>query len=191
MRLPVLALAVVAMSAPGTSAAWQHVGATHAAQLGHGYTAQVIARDRLAGSTIATRTLILRRGATVLQRFTSQDNALRLTLADVTGDEVRDVLAWNYTDGSGGCGSFRFYAGPRLREEYVHGDCLDTFTARLTSRGLLTWRAIGSSKSGENIHCCYSRWLETTRQWVHGRLKIVTRSVVSNTSLPRAALALR
>ena len=184
MRLPLLAVAVVAAVAPGTSVARQHVATAHAEQLGHGYTAQITARDRFAGSTIATRTLILRRGTTVLQRFTAQDNALRLTLVDITGDEVRDVLAWNYTDGSGGCGSFRFYAGRRLREEYVHADCLDTFRARLTPGGLLTWRALASSKSGENIHCCYSRWLNTTRRWAHGRLEVIARSVVSNATVP-------
>jgi hypothetical protein len=165
------------------------VATAHTVQLGHGYTAQTTARDRFAGSTIATRTLILRRAATVLQRFTAQDVALRLTLADITRDGVRDVLAWNYTDGSGCCGSFRFYAGPLLRDDYVRRDCLDTFTARLTPDGLLTWRAIGSSKSGENIHCCYSRWLKTTRRWVHGGLEIVARSVVSNTTVPTTSTA--
>ena len=184
MRIPVLAVAVVATATPGTSAAGPQLAAAQTTQLGHGYTAQVIARDRLAGSTIATRTLILRRGATVLQRFTRQDEALGLTLVDITGDGVRDVLAWNYTDGSGGCGTFRFYAGPRLREEYVHNDCLDTFTARLTRRGLITWRAIASSKSSESIHCCYSRWVKTTRRWADGHLEIVAQSVVSNMAVP-------
>lgn len=186
MRLSPLAVAVAAIAAPGASPAENYVAATHAVDLGRGYTAHVIVRDRLPGSAIATRTLILRRGATVLQRFTSQDDALPLTAVDVTGDGVRDVLAWNYTDGSGGCGSYRLYAGPRLRVEYVHRECLDTFVARLTPRGLITWRAIGSSKSGENIHCCYSRWSKTTLRWIGGRLTTVARSVVSNTSVPRA-----
>jgi hypothetical protein len=155
--------------------------------LGHGYSAQVVARDRLEGSTIAIRTLTLRRGGTVLQRFTFQDDALPLAAIDITGDGVRDVLAWNYTDGSGGCGSYRLYAGRRLREVYVRRDCLDTFTARLTREGLITWRAIGSSKMSQSIHCCYLRWLRTTRRWVHGHLAIVSRGVVPNTSLPPPA----
>jgi hypothetical protein len=156
--------------------------------LGRGYTAQVSARDRWEGSTMATRTLTLRHGRVVLQRFTYVDAALRLTALDVTGDGVRDVLAWNYTDGSGGCGSYRLYAGRRLREVYVHRDCLDNFVARLTPHGLVSWRAIAGSKdpkSGTYIHCCWLRWLETTRGWVRGRLTIVARTVVANTRVPR------
>jgi hypothetical protein len=156
--------------------------------LGRGYTAQVVARDRFEGSTIALRTLTLRRGANVVQRFRFQDEALRVTAIDITGDGVRDVLAWNYTGGSGGCGSYRLYAGPRLREEYLRRDCLDTFAARLTPHGLITWRAIGSSRdprSGLSIHCCWLRWLRTTRSWVHGRLRVAARAVVPNTSVPR------
>jgi hypothetical protein len=155
--------------------------------LGRGYTAQVVARDRWEGSTIATRTLTLRHGRVVLRRFTYQDDALRLRAMDITGDGIRDVLAWNYTDGSGGCGSYRLYAGPRLREVYVHWDCLDTFAARLTPHGLVTWRAISKSKdpkSGTYIHCCWLRWLRTTREWFRGRLAVTARVVVSNRDVP-------
>jgi hypothetical protein len=154
--------------------------------LGHGYTATVH-RAAQATSYGYPQTLELLRGRVVLQRFFGYGEDLYLHTADMTGDGVRDVLAENYRDGSGGCGTFRFYAGARLREAYVRRDCGDTFSAVLAPTGLTTWRAIASSKdpkTDDYIHCCWLRWLRTTRNWVDGRLRITGRAVVPNREVP-------
>lgn len=155
--------------------------------LGHGYTA-IVHRGAQPQTNGYPQTVELLRGRVVLQHFFGHGEDVYVHATDITGDGVRDVLVENYTDGSGGSGTFRLYAGPRLREGYVHEGCGDTFSAVLTRAGLLTWRAIPSSKDPKTngyIHCCWLRWLRTTRTWVRGRLTITGRDVVPLRAVPR------
>jgi hypothetical protein len=154
--------------------------------LGHGYTATVH-RGAQARSYGYPQTLELFRGRVVLRHYFGYGEDIYVHAVDITGDGVRDVLAENYKDGSGGCGTFRLYAGARLREVYVREGCGDTFSAVLTAAGLTTWRAVYSSKDPKTdgyIHCCWLRWLRTTRSWVHGRLRITARDVVASRAVP-------
>jgi hypothetical protein len=143
-----------------------------ALQLGHGYTATVRVVHVVSGSD-AYRTLVIRHGATTVLRFEDRDTALKLQAVDISGDGVKDVLALDYTDGSGGCGSYRLYGGSPFRELWVREMCADTGMARIDGGALVAWTAVDSSKdpaSHDAIHCCWTVWRRTEWRWRDDRL---------------------
>ena len=105
-----------------------------------------------------------------LLRAFGEDNRLRLDdTGDVTGDGRRDVLVFQDRDGSGGCGVWRLFAdaGGRVRELWAHSGCADTFAATIAGGRLLAYQGIVKDpKSGTYIHCCWSVWRRTARQWL-------------------------
>jgi hypothetical protein len=142
--------------------------------LGRGFGAVAFEGQRVAGGPIARRTLEIRRGRRLLQRFSSTDEGLGIQVADITGDGVRDVLALNYGDGSGACGVYRLYGGPRLRELWIRFECADSGVVRLQARALVLWAAVLSSKtraSGGSPHCCWRIWRRTEWRWQGGHLR--------------------
>jgi hypothetical protein len=142
--------------------------------LGRGFRAVASEGRRVAGGPIARRTLEIRRGGELLQQFRSTDAGLGVQVADVTGDGIRDVLALDYQDGSGGCGIYRLYGGPRFRELWVRFECADIGVVRLQARALVLWAAVLSSKtraSGGSPHCCWRTWRRTQWRWRGGHLQ--------------------
>jgi hypothetical protein len=101
-------------------------------------------------------------------------------VADVTGDGVKDVLVLDYWDGSGACGEYSFFASTGFSRIWRNQECADTGIARLFQGALVTWTAVGSSKttaSGAGIHCCWSKWRRTEWRLDRGRL-VRTRSSI-------------
>ena len=150
-------------------------------QLGHGYSAVVYEQGRIPGSTEAHRSFEILHDGRVVIRLRRFDDQMRVTPRDFTGHGVKEVLVLDYTDGSGGCGTWRLYGGRRLRELWVQWGCADWKRVRLEADGLHAWDAIGTSKtkaSGTYIHCCWSRWRETRWGWsgtfVRTRVTVVT-----------------
>ena len=134
-------------------------------QLGGGYAAIVFRQgDNL-------RTFEIRRNGTVVAHIRRIDDAMRVVTRDVTGDGIRDVLVENYVGGSGGCGTWRLYGGPALRELWVQSGCADFKRVLLARDGLHAWRGVDSAKTGTSPHCCWHLWRETTWRWSGGRLE--------------------
>jgi hypothetical protein len=147
-----------------------------AAALGSGFTAVVYEQHPRTASPWAARTLELRRGGELLRRFRAQNEALPFLATDITEDGVRDVLAFNSRGGSGGWGTYRLYAGPGLREVWIHNTSIDIGLATLSRGALISWSAVPSSKtSKDQVHCCWTRWRRDERRWRGGRLTLARR----------------
>jgi hypothetical protein len=142
-------------------------------KLGSGFAASIYAAQLDPGSTIARRTLVIQRRGVIVQRFSREDEGLGAQVAEVTGDQIRDVLVLDYWGGSGGCGEYRLFAGPRLAKVWSRSDCADVGIARIWRGRLVIWVAVASSQttaSKGGIHCCWSVWRRTVWQWRSGEL---------------------
>jgi len=109
----------------------------------------------------------------MVRRFSREDEGLGVQVADVTGDGIKDVLVLDYWDGSGACGKYWLFAGPRFGAAWHRQDCADTGIARLLRGELVTWRAVASSQTAATrggIHCCWSIWRRTRWQWHAGKI---------------------
>jgi hypothetical protein len=141
-------------------------------KLGKGFAASIYAGQLYPGSTIARRTLVILRRGRPVRRFSWEDEGLGAQVAEVTGDEIKDILVLDYWGGSGGCGEYRLLGGPALATVWRRSDCADTGIARLWRGRLTTWVAVGSSKTAASkggIHCCWSVWRRTVWHWHSGK----------------------
>lgn len=147
--------------------------------LGHGYEALRYMRVPHPPERGGDRwTFEVVRGDSLVRRWRVVNQAMRVTIQDVTGDGVRDALVVDYIGGSGGCGDYRLYAGPRFRPLWrLRTVCEDTTRVHLRPRGIADWTAIDSSHYGSSIHCCWRRWTHREWRWEHGRLRLVRKTV--------------
>lgn len=159
--------AVVPVVAVGSSQQVRHWN------LGSGFAASIHTGQLDPGSPIARRTLVIQKAGRVVLRFSREDEGLGAQVAEVTDDQIRDVLVLDYSGGSGAWGEYRLFAGPRLTLVWRRHESADTGIARLWRGRLATWLAVGSSKtaaSKSGIHCCWSVWRRTVWQWRSGKL---------------------
>jgi hypothetical protein len=166
-----LTTAIVAAILPLTSSA--STKQTRRWSLGGGFTATVYAPERGPYFPAVKRTLLIQRGGHVVRRFSRENEGLGVQVAEVTGDQVKDVLVLDYWDGSAACGEYTLFAGPRLEAVWHRRDCADWGITRLSHGALITWRAVWSSQTKATrggIHCCWSIWRRTRWQWRAGRL---------------------
>lgn len=148
--------------------------------LGKGFTATVLKPPREPGNPSARRSLVVKSGTHVVRRFVRRNEGLGVQVADISGDGVKDILVLDYWDGSGACGEYRLFVGPRFRSVWRKQDCADTGIARFLSGFLVTWTVVGSSKtqaSRGDIHCCWSRWRRTAWTFRSGHVVRVRSSV--------------
>jgi hypothetical protein len=161
-----LAVAAAAGSGGQLGARWD---------LGHGFTAVVLEKERVVGGFTARRSVEIRRRGRLLQRFSSRDEGLGVQVADLTGDGVRDVLTLDYQGGTGVCGTYRLYGGRRFRELWVRAECADIGIVKLAGGALVLWNAVLASKtrdSNGSPHCCWRTWRRTVWRWDGGRLRV-------------------
>jgi len=97
----------------------------------------------------------------------------RLTVQrdDVTGDRHPDLLLFEDTDGSAGCGVYRLLATVRGRitQLLVRRACLDDAALVLHGGALVMYDGIvRDPKTVYQVHCCWTVWLRTVQRW-HGR----------------------
>jgi hypothetical protein len=160
-----LAVAVAAGSSSELDVRWG---------LGSGFIAVASAEHHLAGDVRVRRTLEIRRHGVLLRRLGSTGDGLGVQVADITGDGVRDVLAFDYQGGTGVCGTYRLYGGPRFRELWVRAECADSGFVKLANRTLVLSKAVLASKtsvSNGSPHCCWRTWRRTAWRWDGGRLR--------------------
>jgi len=150
--------------------------------LGHGYEARRYYRIPHPPERGGDRwTFEIVRDGRLVQRWHVVNQNMLIELKDVTGDGIRDVLVLNYIDGSGGCGGYRFYAGPRLRPLWrLRNECEDTTRVRLRPHGIDSWNAVESSHYTSSIHCCYHRWTHREWRWKEGRLRLARRTITTH-----------
>jgi hypothetical protein len=154
--------------------------------LGRGFTAVATTENRVRGGMTARRTLEIRHDGELLRRFTSNDEGLGVQVGAVRFRGVRELLALDYQDGTGACGTYRLYGGPRLREIWVRSACADTRVARLRGDVLIVWSAVLRTKtraSGGSPHCCWRVWRHRAMQW-NGREMRVVRSGFGSAPAP-------
>jgi hypothetical protein len=166
-----LVLGSAAAPVPRLDGAWN---------LGRGYKVVVYETGRFPGSTYAHRTLTIRHRGRVVRSSRYLDEGLGVLTQDITGDGVRDVLALDYQDGSGGCGTYHVYGGPHFGKLWTHTACIDTGFARMLDHALVTWFAVPSSKtrdSRSSVHCCWRLWRRSEWRWQNGGLRLASRSV--------------
>jgi hypothetical protein len=142
-------------------------------KLGGGFVATIYAPQADPGSPVAQRTLVIEKQGRTIRRFSRDHEGLGAQVAEVTGDQIKDVLVLDYWDGSGACGEYRLFGGPQLAMVWRRYECADTGIARLWRGSLTTWVAVASSKTAASrggIHCCWSVWRRTMWQWHSGKL---------------------
>lgn len=112
----------------------------------------------------------------VLVRGASDVEAIRFQLGDFTGDRHPDVLLFEDTDGSGGCGMYRAFASVagRTRELLVRRTCAD-LSAMWLGRGSIVIRTgVGKDPATrDQIHCCPLWVRETQLRWDGRRLVLI------------------
>jgi hypothetical protein len=134
--------AIVAAIAPLTSSASSQEIRRWA--LGGGFTAAVYAPQRAPNFPAVKRTLLIQKRGQLVGRFSRENEGLGVQVAEMTGDGVKDVLVLDYWGGSGACGRYTLFAGPRLEAVWRQQDCADWGISRLTRGALVTWRAVFS-----------------------------------------------
>ena len=147
--------------------------------LGNAFAA-VVYEQPIVGRPFSSRTLEIRRHGVRVQRFRAVSDALGLLAADITGDGIRDVLSLKYVDGSGGCGTYRLYGGPRLKELWVQQACADDKFVTLEHGALVSWTAVPSSQTRATrgaIHCCWRIWRRTVWRWTGTEIEVRSRTV--------------
>ena len=103
---------------------------------------------------------------------------LSVETGDFTGDGHDDVLVFDDTGGSGGCGVYRALAtsAAEVRLAYVQLLCVDEGSIHLSRAGL-TFR-VGEAKNPRtagDIHCCYLFVRRTVKRW-NGRRLVTIRT---------------
>ena len=93
-----------------------------------------------------------------------------VTTADATDDGVPDVLSFEATGGSGGCGTYRLLSLANLAEVYARDVC-DTVIEISTPAGLKVTEAI--FRLGDP-HCCPSSQRVTTLRYTGSTWKTVS-----------------
>jgi hypothetical protein len=106
---------------------------------------------------------------------------------DANGDGRPDLLIFEDMGGSAGCGVYRLLATVRgrVQELLARPGCYDN--TRIWARGGALHAYDGvvrDPRSGNQIHCCWKVWLETTMRWRGARLVAVAKRRVR--VLPRA-----
>jgi hypothetical protein len=102
-------------------------------------------------------------------------NRLTVQKGDVTGDRHLDLLVFEDTGGSAGCGVYRLLATVRGRiaQLFIRRACLDDAAVVLHDDALVMYDGIvRDPKTLWQIHCCWTVWLRTVQRW-RGR-KIVS-----------------
>ena len=96
-----------------------------------------------------------------------------LHTGDVNGDQRADLLLFEDTDGSAGCGIYRLLANlpGRIKQLAVRQACEDNAAVSLQRGALVMYDGIVKDRRTlEDIHCCWSVWLRTEMRWRGGRL---------------------
>jgi hypothetical protein len=106
-------------------------------------------------------------------------NRLTVQRGDVTGDRHPDLLLFEDTDGSAGCGVYRLLAtvGGRITQLLVRRACLDDAAVVLHGGALVVYDGIlRDPKTLDQIHCCWTLWRRTEQRWRGRRLVSVQRT---------------
>jgi hypothetical protein len=95
-------------------------------------------------------------------------NRLTVQRGDVTGDRHPDLLLFEDTDGSAGCGVYRLLATVRGRitQLFLRRACLDGAAVVLHGGALVMYDGIvRDPKTLNQIHCCWTVWQRTVQRW--------------------------
>jgi hypothetical protein len=106
-------------------------------------------------------------------------NRLTVQKGDVTGDRHQDLLLFEDTDGSAGCGVYRLLATVRGRitQLFFRQACLDDAAVVLHGRALVMYDGIvRDPKTLNQIHCCWTVWQRTVQRWRGRKLVSVERT---------------
>jgi hypothetical protein len=106
-------------------------------------------------------------------------NRLAVQKGDVTGDRHPDLLLFEDTGGSAGCGVYRLLATVRGRitQLFVRRACLDNAAVALHDDALVLYDGIvRDPKTLWQIHCCWTVWQRTVQRWRGGTLVSVERT---------------
>ena len=111
---------------------------------------------------------------------------------DVNGDHHADLLLFEDMGGSAGCGVYRLLAVVRGRLEQLlaRRGCFDNTRVRIGSGALVMYDGlVRDPRTLDQIHCCWTTWLETTLRWRGPKLVSTTTKRVR--PLPRRVLLSR
>jgi hypothetical protein len=97
-----------------------------------------------------------------------------VTTADATGDRVPDVLSFEATGGSGGCGTYRLLSLADLADVFVRDVC-DTVVQISTPAGLTVTEAIFGPG---DPHCCPSSQRVTTLRYSASTWKTISKRTI-------------
>jgi hypothetical protein len=97
-----------------------------------------------------------------------------VTTADATGDGVADVLSFEATGGSGGCGTYRLLSLADLTQVYVRDVC-DTVIDISTPAGLTVTEAVFGPG---DPHCCPSAQRVTALRYTGSAWKTISKHTI-------------
>jgi hypothetical protein len=106
-------------------------------------------------------------------------NRLTVQKGDVTGDRHLDLLVFEDTGGSAGCGVYRLLATVRGRiaQLFIRRACLDDAAVVLHDDALVMYDGIvRDPETLWQIHCCWTVWLRTVQRWRGRKLVSVERT---------------
>jgi hypothetical protein len=106
-------------------------------------------------------------------------NRFALQKGDVTGDRHADLLLFEDTDGSAGCGVFRLLATVRgqITQLLVRRACMDSAAVALQGGALVMYDGlVRDPRTLDQIHCCWSVWLRTVQRWRGRKLVSIERT---------------
>jgi hypothetical protein len=115
-------------------------------------------------------------------RYGAKVDVLSITtqLADVTGDGHLDVLAYQYSDGSGACGTYDVLATVhgRVHNLYDSMRCLDDAVIGLRDHALVIDRGLARAPHSRPAHPTFSTWRRTIKRWNGAKLATFHRSTI-------------
>ena len=106
-------------------------------------------------------------------------NRMTVQKGDVTGDRHPDLLLFEDTGGSAGCGVYRLLATVRGRitQLLVRRACVDDAAVVLHGGALVMYDGIvRDPKTLWQIHCCWKVWQRTVQRWHGPKLSSVERT---------------
>lgn len=101
-------------------------------------------------------------------------------VADITGDGHLDVLAYQDTGGTGGCGQYDLLAtaAGAVRNVFHASECEDDTVIALRPNALVIDRGLAYAPGGQHIHPVFKTFRRTLKRWNGQRLVTARRLII-------------